>query len=355
MYSDQWLLSALRGGIPFEELRGEALQAKLERFGLRVTYVHNRNVNFTNVCVVNCTFCGFYRKASDPEAYTLSIEEILKRVASTPGITEVCLQGGINPELPPDYYFELLRRLKAQSPAIHLHAFSPQEVHVLSKRLRRSVAETLAMLRDAGLESMPGTAAEILVDEVRRQICPGKISTDRWREIIETAHRLGIPTSATMMFGHIESPEDRVAHLSLLRSIQETTGGFSEFIALPFMPLRTRLGGERHIKIPPALKDYFRLLAAARLYFEDLIPHIQVSWVKAGVDAAKSSLHVGVDDFSGTLHEERITSSAGGTHGQYLSRKAIRDAITQAGMVPVERGTLYDLREPVPEAAFAGA
>jgi FO synthase subunit 2 len=271
-------------------------------------------------------------------------------VASTPEITEVCLQGGINPELPPEYYFELLRRLKAQCPQLHLHAFSPQEVHVLSRRMRRSVDETLAMLKDAGLGSMPGTAAEILVDKVRRRICPDKISTNRWRQIIKTAHRLGIPTSCTIMFGHIESVEHRVAHLSLLRSIQQVTGGFTEFIPLPFMPYRTRLGTARSIEAPPELVTYYRLLAAARLYFGDLIPHVQVSWVKVGVEAALKALIGGVDDFSGTLHEERITSSAGGPHGQCLSRRQIRDAIRSAGMVSAERDTLYNLVEPQAEA-----
>lgn len=355
MFSDRWLLRALGGDIPFEELRAEAHAAKLERYGRRVSYVHNRNANFTNVCVVDCKFCGFYRKSDDPEAYTHSIEEILSRVSSTPEITEVCLQGGINLKLPPDYYFELLRRLKAQCPELHLHAFSPQEVHILARRLRRSIAETLAMLKDAGLDSMPGTAAEILVDEVRRRICPDKISTNRWRHIIKTAHRLGIPTSCTIMFGHIESVEHRVVHLSLLRSIQQVTGGFTEFIPLPFMPYRTRLGTAHSIETPPELEAYYRMLAAARLYFADLIPHVQVSWVKVGVEAAQRALHGGVDDFSGTLHEERITSSAGGTHGQCLSRSQICEAISSAGMVPVERDTLYNLLEPKPEVAAATA
>ncbi len=351
MLSDGWLHKALGGQVPFEELRAEAHKAKIEFFGRRVTYVHNRNANFTNVCVVDCAFCAFYRKTGDREAYTHTIEEVLHRVASTPAITEVCLQGGINPELPAGYYFELIRRLKASNPSLHLHAFSPQEVHVLARRKRRSVAEVLAMLKDAGLDSMPGTAAEILVDEVRRTICPGKISTARWREIIEAAHRLGIPTSATIMFGHIESVAHRVAHLGLLRSIQQTTGGFTEFIPLPFMPYTTRLGRAHLIEGPPPIEAYYRMLATARLYFADLIPHVQVSWVKVGVRAAQRALHGGVDDFSGTLHEERITSSAGGPHGQGLSREEIREAIRAAGMVPAERDTLYNLVEPVTKAA----
>lgn len=355
MLSDRWLHKALSGELPLEELRAEAHGAKLALFGPRVTYVHNRNANFTNVCVVDCKFCGFYRKSGEPEAYTHSIEEILRRVASTPEITEVCLQGGINPELPPDYYFQLLRRLKAFNPSLHLHAFSPQEVHVLSARMSRSVAETLAMLKDAGLDSMPGTAAEILVDEVRKVICPSKISTFRWRQIVKTAHRLGIPTSATIMFGHVESQAHRVAHLSLLRSIQETTGGFTEFIPLPFMPYRTRLGQDYSIETPPELEAYWRMLAASRLYFDSLIPHVQVSWVKVGLEAAKRALTGGVDDFSGTLHEERITSSAGGTHGQCLSREEMREAIRSAGMVPAERDTLYNLLEPKPELQATGA
>ena len=351
MYSDQWLHDALSGAIGLEDLTAEAHEAKLARFGRRVTYVHNRNVNFTNVCVVDCRFCGFYRKRDEPEAYTHSIEEVLSRVASTPEITEVCLQGGINPNLPPEYYLEMLRRLKASAPDLHLHAFSPQEIHILARRLGSSVAEALARLKDAGLGSMPGTAAEILADEVRRVICPGKISADRWEEIVTTAHRLGIPTSCTMMFGHIETTEHRAAHLSRLRAIQERTSGFTEFIALPFMPYRTDLGRDFGITHPPSLEDYYRLLAAARLYFGDLIPHVQVSWVKMGLEAAQGSLRGGVDDFSGTLHEERITSSAGGSHGQYLSREAIREAIREAGMVPVERDTLYNLREPLPASA----
>jgi 7,8-didemethyl-8-hydroxy-5-deazariboflavin synthase CofH subunit len=354
-YSYSWLKKALRGDIPLDELRAEAHRAKLQALGRRVTYVHNRNANFTNICVIDCRFCAFYRRREDPEAYTHSIEEVLRRVASTPEITEVCLQGGINPYLPPEYYLDLLRRLRAFNPNLHLHAFSPQEVHILSLRWRTTVADALKRLRDAGLDSMPGTAAEILVDEVRRRICPEKISTARWREIVETAHRLGIPTSSTMMFGHVEGPEDRAAHLKLLRDIQESTGGFTEFIALPFMPYNTRLGRSQGIASPPSVEDYYRLLAAARLYLGDVIPHIQASWVKMGVRVAQGSLHGGVDDFSGTIHEERITSSAGGRHGQGLTRETIRRLISEAGMVPVERDTVYNLREPLPEAVYQTA
>ena len=311
--------------------------------GGRVTFIVNRNVNFTNVCAINCLFCGYSVRPGGEGAFLLSIDEVLDRVrASIPlGIREVCITGGLHPGLHLRYLEEMVRAIAAAFPAIHIHAFSPMEVAWFAEREGLRPREVLGRLKDAGLGSMPGTAAEILVDEVRRRVCPGKMSTAAWVAIVKEAHRLGIRTTATMMFGHIETDRDIAAHLSTIRGIQEETGGFTEFVALPFVAARTQLKDTAAAACGHDPGRVLAIHAIARLFFGDLIPHIQVSWTKLGVDLSRRTLHAGVSDMGGTLVEENITRLAGGTHGQYLPREAFVRIIRSEGFTPVERDTLY--------------
>ena len=316
-----------------------------------VTYVVNRNINFTNVCAGSCRFCAFRRSPNSREAYLHSIEEIVERARSAVeiGATELCIQGGLHPELGLDFYAGLLRALKRSFPDVHTHAFSPMEVFWITQRTGAGLAYVLATLRDSGLDSMPGTAAEILDDEVRRLLCPEKLTTAQWVEVVTTAHRMGMPTTATMMFGHIETWQHRVRHLEVIRNIQRETGGFTELVLLPFMPGQTPLA-RRHGLGPVPVDDVLKLTAYCRLFLGKELPNIQNSWVKIGVAGVQRSLHCGANDFGGTLMEENISRCAGAGHGQFLSAQAIEDAIRQAGRVPVQRDTLY---RPVTRAAPA--
>lgn len=313
----------------------------------RVTFIVNRNINFTNVCAIDCLFCGYSVRPGDPAAFLLGVDEVVARVrASAPaGIREVCITGGLHPALRLAYLEEMVGAIAAAFPAVHIHAFSPMEVAWFAGREGIAPGEVLARLKAAGLGSMPGTAAEILVDEVRRRICPGKLGVAEWVAIVKEAHGLGIKTTATMMFGHVESDRDVAAHLAVVRGIQEETGGFSEFVPLPFVAPRTRLRDAAAVRA----HDPGRALAmhaVARLFFGELIPQIQVSWTKLGVGLARRSLHAGVSDMGGTLVEENITRLAGGEHGQYLSREAFIDIIRGEGLEPFTRDTLYTALEP---------
>jgi len=308
-----------------------------------VTYVHNRNVNFTNVCEKQCAFCAYYRTPESGESYSLSHVEVLDRIARTPGITEVCMQGGLNPTIDLDWILELLGKIHRTFPDLHIHAFSPMELDYYATRARVSLDDEVEGLKDAGWGSMCGTAAEILEDSVREVICPDKITTARWRQIVETVHDHDVMSSATIMFGHVEKPEHIVGHLEILRDIQKKTRGFTEFIPLPFVPYTTRLARERAIAEMVSKEECFMLYAVSRLYFAETIRNIQVSWVKLGLEAAIESLSLGVNDMGGTLFEENITRLAGGTQGQYLSIEMMVDAIRKAGRIPRRRTTLYEL------------
>ncbi len=311
-----------------------------------VSYVVNRNINFTNICGLNCKFCGYKRTKNSKDAFLLGYDKILEKISEGRkliGIDEICVTGGINPELKsnPDYYFGLIKAVRNNFPELHIHAFSPQEIYELAETTGKSYAAVIEKLVGCGLNSMPGTAAEILAKETRRKICPEKINTAAWVEIIKTAHMLGVKTSATVLFGHIESNEDLVYHLSLIRQIQDETGGFTEFIALPFISAKTSLG-----KLVPreAVADdngVLKFYAALRLYLDNF-KNIQTSWPKIGVTAALKSLECGVNDFGGTLMEENITKSAGGKFGEYLSEGEITNLIKRAGKIPVRRDTLYN-------------
>jgi len=313
-----------------------------------VTFVINRNMNFTNICYQKCKFCSFSLPAEHEDAFLLKINEIRDRVieAKKAGCSEVCIQGGINPELTFDYYLDVLKTVKNVDSGIHTHAFSPQEVFYMSKLYGDTIENTLKALKNAGLDSIPGTAAEILVDEVRKIICPNKVSTAQWIDIISTAHHLQIPTTSTIMYGHIEDLKDRIAHLEVLREIQKETSGFTEFVPLPFVkekPILSRLE-ENPLKPSYGMAD-LKLFCVARIFLNNYIDNIQCSWVKLGPKFAQISLNYGVNDFSGTLMEENISRSAGAEYGEYLSPDEMIRIIKAAGKHPAQRDTLYNILE----------
>ncbi|MEM1059349.1 MAG: 5-amino-6-(D-ribitylamino)uracil--L-tyrosine 4-hydroxyphenyl transferase CofH [Verrucomicrobiota bacterium] len=326
---------------PLERLREEAAALNARLHGDRVTYVVNRNANFTNVCNVGCHFCGFQRRAGDADAYRRAPEEVVARLAATPHITEVCLQGGIDPAYKFEDYTALIRAIKRWQPEVHVHAFSPMEIHSLHRKTGWPYEEVLAGLQAAGVDSIPGTAAEILDDEVRARISSLKLRAGEWLEIVGTAHRLGLSSTATVMYGHVETWAHLRVHFERLRRLQNATGGFTEFIPLAFIPHQNRLG--RSITPDPAVvaARTDRLYPLARLFFGEAIPHLQTSWVKLGPEAAAAQLGFGCDDFGGTLYEESITQASGGPHGGGLTPKAIEAAIRAAGKVPHQRRTIY--------------
>ncbi len=311
----------------------------------KVSYVVNRNINFTNICGLNCKFCGYKRTKKSNDAFLLDYDEIIDKISEAKnsiGIDEICVTGGINPELTPDYYFNLIKIVRDTFPDIHIHAFSPQEILELSKATREPYKEIILKLVELGLNSMPGTAAEILAEETRNKICPEKLSKTQWVEIIMTAHRLGVKTSATILFGHLETNADIVSHLSLIRQIQSETDGFTEFIALPFISNKTSL--RKKVNSMPIQEKVLKFYAILRLYLNNF-KNIQTSWPKIGTDVALKSLKCGVNDFGGTLMEENITKSAGGNFGEYLSEATIMDLISGAGKIPIRRDTLYNYKK----------
>ncbi|MDI6888566.1 MAG: 5-amino-6-(D-ribitylamino)uracil--L-tyrosine 4-hydroxyphenyl transferase CofH [Methanocellales archaeon] len=313
-----------------DELRSEVV-------GDIVTYVINRNINFTNVCIGDCTFCAFKRE----RGYILSMEQILQKVedAIAKGATEICIQGGLLKGTTLDFYCEMLGCVKSHFD-VHLHAFSPMEVFHAAKNSNVDVQDALKALKHSGLDSMPGTAAEILDDEIRRKICPNKISVAQWIDIITTAHRMGIPTTATIMYGHIETLEHWVDHLLLIRNIQKKTKGFTEFIPLSFMPKNNELGG---IARGPTSMDNLKMHALSRILLYPYVRNVQASWVKLGRKLARETLFCGVNDLGGTLMEEHITKSAGGAEGEYMSPEGFEELIISAGRIPKRRTTLYTI------------
>jgi len=302
-----------------------------------VTFVVNRNINFTNRCLGSCKFCAFRR----PDGYILTIQEILARVeeAAALGATEICLQGGLAPEMVLEDYCQILEAIRQSFPRMHLHAYSPMEILHMSRGSRVAVQDALLDLKKSGLGSMPGTAAEILVDSVREKICPEKLSSDEWCEIVSAAHRMGIPTTSTMLYGHLETFEERLRHLELLRQIQARTGGFTEFVLLPFVPGNTPLGA---CVQSTELLEHLKMHALARVVLHPLITNIQASWTKLGRDTAAATLEWGVNDLGGTLMEENISRSAGSKESQYLSPEEIVELIERHGRRAVQRSTLYE-------------
>ena len=342
---EQGLLLATAEGAALEALLAVADQLRREAVGDAITYVVNRNINFTNVCFVGCSFCGFGRGPSAADAYSLSFEEVVRRAreAWDRGATEVCIQGGLPRDLDGFFYRDLLRAVKRAIPEMHVHAFSPMEINYGVLKTGMPLREYLQMMKDEGLGSIPGTAAEVLDDRVRQELSPNKLPAGRWVEIITAAHELGIPTTSTMMYGHVEEPADWVRHILLLRAIQKRTGGFTEFVPLGFIHENTRL--YRHGGARPGAKreEHLRVHALARVLLHGAIKNLQVSWVKLGFETSLACLQAGANDFSGTLMEESISKAAGATFGEFVSPEEFRAEIRSIGRVPAERTTTYKI------------
>lgn len=338
-------------GDQLDRLISIADDSRRRRAGERVGYVINRNVNFTNVCVKRCGFCAFSRGHRAEQGYFLPTEEILRRVheAWDLGATEVCIQAGLPPRIGGSFYIDLCAAIKREIPGIHVHAFSPEEILYGATLSNRSIEDYLKALKDVGLGSLPGTSAEILDDRIREIISPGRISTPDWTTVIRTAHQLGIPTTSTIMYGHIETALDRARHLELLRSIQKDTGGITEFVPLSFIAAEAPMAKKSLVAgIAPNItrEDVLRMYAVARLMLDPWITNIQATWVKQGAKLAQECLKAGANDFGGTLMNESISTSAGAQHGQFLHPSEMRSWIRAAGRVPVQRSTTYQaLRE----------
>ncbi len=343
---EQGLVLAATEGQALEALVAAADGLRRETVGDAITYVVNRNINFTNVCFVGCSFCGFGRGPGAPDAYSLSFEEVVRRAreAWERGATEVCVQGGLPRDLDGFFYRDLLRAIKHAIPEMHVHAFSPMEIDYGVTKTRMPLRDYLQMMKDEGLGSIPGTAAEILDDRVRQELSPNKLPAGRWVEIITAAHELGIPTTSTMMYGHVEEPADWVRHILLLRTIQRRTGGFTEFVPLGFIHENTRL--YRHGRARPGAKrdEHLRVHALARVLLHGAIKNLQVSWVKLGFETSLACLQAGANDFSGTLMEESISKAAGATFGEYVSPEEFRARIRSIRRIPAERTTTYKIR-----------
>ncbi|HEY9887888.1 MAG TPA: 7,8-didemethyl-8-hydroxy-5-deazariboflavin synthase subunit CofH [Candidatus Obscuribacterales bacterium] len=336
-------------------IQAAADELRQRQVGATVTYVINRNLNFTNICEQHCGFCAFRRDEGAEGAFWLTWETMREKAtaAAALGATEICMQGGLNPTAKIDgsslqYYRRLVSNLKDDLPDLHLHAFSPQEVQFIAREDGLSYREVIVALREAGVGSLPGTAAEVLDDRVRHILCPEKIDTATWLEIVGLAHQLGLPTTSTMLCGHIETPAQQIAHLEQIRQLQQraiarhTPARITEFILLPFVgqaapaPLRRRVGRDQ-----PVLADVLHLTAVARLYLGNWIPHHQPSWVKLGLAGATEALRWGCDDIGGTLMEEHITTMAGAQGGTAMTVADLRGAIAACQRPAQQRDTLY--------------
>ncbi|MEM4081688.1 MAG: cyclic dehypoxanthinyl futalosine synthase [Pyrobaculum sp.] len=307
------------------------------------TFISNMVLNYTNICVVGCSFCAFYRPPGHPEGYQYDVEKAVEKVAEVDakyGITQVLIQGGVNPEIGLEYFEELFRKLKNKLPHVAVHALSPLEVEYLSKRERSSYREVLERLKTAGMDSMPGGGGEILVDEVRKAISPGKIDSATWLRIMEEAHKVGVPTSATMMYGHVESLRDVATHLYKIAELQKKTGGFMAFIAWNFEPGTSELG--KKIPYPKTSATLLRMVAVARIVFDRLIPHIQTGWLTTGPETAQLAMYFGADDFGGTLYEEKVLEWKR-VEAPIDRREDVVKIIKSAGFKPAERDNRYNV------------
>ena len=316
--------------------------------GDNVTFVINRNINFTNVCIKRCGFCAYSRDFRNEESYFLPTEEVVRRAreAWNLGATEICIQAGLPPKMDGFLYVDICKAIKKELPNIHIHAFSPEEIMYGSYRSGLSVKEYLRMLKESGLGSLPGTAAEILDQDVRDLISPGRITVADWINVITTAHKLKIPTTSTIMYGHVETMEDRAKHLDLLRSIQKQTNGFTEFVPLSFVHKEAPMYNHNLVKgiAPgPTGQDVIKMHAVSRIMLNNFINNIQVSWVKEGAKMAQLLLEAGVNDFGGTLINESISTSAGSEFGQLMRPKEIRSVIQSAGRIPAQRNSVYGI------------
>ncbi|HEV3207038.1 MAG TPA: 5-amino-6-(D-ribitylamino)uracil--L-tyrosine 4-hydroxyphenyl transferase CofH [Terriglobales bacterium] len=322
-------------------LTADALRRDL--VGNLVTYVVNRNINFTNVCFVGCKFCAFSRGPREADSYFHSLETMARKAveARALGATEVCIQGGLPHGLPPFYYRDILRAIKAAVPDMHIHAFSPMEIVYGVELTGMSLPDYLQMLRDNGLDTLPGTAAEILDDDVRFVLSRNKLSTEQWKQVIRTAHQCGIRSTSTLMYGHVETPAHWVNQLLLLREIQQQTGGFTEFVPLGFVHQNTLLFHQGLSRPGPTLAEHLKIHALSRIMLASAINNIQVSWVKLNRGLSQLCLHAGANDYGGTLMEENISREAGATAGQYTSPEDFQSLILEAGRIPAERNTIY--------------
>jgi FO synthase subunit 2 len=328
--------------VPPLQLFSLADRLRKQAVGDDVTYVVNRNINFTDQCIGNCGFCAFRNQ----ENYFLEKSDIIRKTkeAVELGATEVCIQGGLLEDANLEFYQDILSSIKANYPNIHIHAYSPMEVFHLAKKNGLSIESTIKKLKNSGLETMPGTAAEILSDRVREIICPGKLNTLQWENVITTAHRLGIATTATMMYGHVETKEERIDHILKIREIQQKTAGFTEFVLLPFMPYNNPIGKKmiKEGKYATGGIEDLQFYALSRILLHTHIPNIQASWVKLGKKLAQVALTCGANDVGGTLMEEKISSSAGAKNGENMEVSEIKWLVRTAGRKPVQRNTLYE-------------
>ena len=329
-----------------EDLRQAADELRAELAGETVTFVVNRNINVSNICTVGCAFCGFGQGRRSPDAYEHSEEEFRRRVREAVdfGATEICMQSGIHPDWGLEDYEHWLRVAKDEAPDVHLHAYSPMEVHFMSERSGRRPEDVFEYLIECGLGSTPGTAAEVLDDGVRQRISPNKLPAARWVEIIEASHRAGLRSTSTVMFGHIEEPRELARHMQVIRGVQERTGGITEFVPLSFIPFNTLLGRTHGIE-EISMRENLKHTAAFRLALGRTIPNLQASWVKMGLEGATEALRWGVNDLGGTLMEENISRMAGSQHGVRLEPEDLIAAARRAGRTPAQRTTLYELVE----------
>ncbi len=343
-------------------IQNTADKLRQQQVGPKVTYVINRNINFTNICEQHCSFCAFRRDAGETDSFWLDYHQIIEKATNAiqRGATEICMQGGLNQQAKINnsslsYYLKLVETIKTKFPQLHLHAFSPQEIQFIAREDNLTYTEVITALKDAGVGSLPGTAAEILDDSIRRIICPEKINTETWLEIIKTAHKLGLPTTSTMLSGHIETPEHQIKHLDKLRSLQKSARdrgyiGITEFILLPFVgeqapaPMRHRVGRDQ-----PILADALLLTAVARIYLGNWIFNHQPSWVKLGLNGAIQALKWGCNDIGGTLMEEHITTMAGAKGGSCMEVENLQTAINSLGRPHQQRDTLY---QPIKSTYF---
>ncbi|MEO3786637.1 bifunctional FO biosynthesis protein CofGH [Actinocorallia sp. B10E7] len=342
--SDEHALALLHAeGPELEALAGLADDLRKEAVGDDVTYIVTRNINFTNVCYTGCRFCAFAQRRTDADAYSLSLSQVGDRVeqAWEAGATEICMQGGIHPDLPGTAYFDLAREVKKRAPEIHLHSYSPMEVINGVSRTGLSLKEWLTAAKEAGVDSLPGTAAEILDDDVRWVLTKGKLPTSAWVDVVTTAHEVGIPTTSTMMYGHVDTPAHWVGHLKLLRSIQERTGGFTEFVLLPFVHHNAPIYLAGLARPGPTVRENRAVHALARILLHGAIPNIQTSWVKLSEDLCTEVLKGGVNDLGGTLMEETISRMAGSDNGSFKTISSLEELAARAGRPAVQRTTTY--------------
>jgi FO synthase subunit 2 len=326
------------------EVAAAADEVREAKVGATVTFVRNQNINVTNLCINRCGFCGFSRRVGDPEAFSFGRTEVQEKakLAKSRKVTEICTVSGLHPDFDARSYIDIITWIHEVAPGVHIHASNPMEVAYGARKSGIATKDLLLQLKDAGLGSMCGTAAEILVDKVRAEICPGKIRTEEWVRIVKEAHTLGIPTTATIMYGHCEDTRDRARHLAILRQIQDETGGFTEFVPLSFVHMTTPLWRQGKARAGATGREDLLMVAVSRLFLDN-IPHIQVSWVKMGIKLAGLALIAGGDDLGGTMFEESISKGAGATDTDYLDPAEMKRVAEDLGRTLHQRTTLYEI------------